>query len=296
MTDQFEDQLGYTPFSPSLSNIRHFEYCEPLRTEPIRAQVPTEESIVRMKKRMMIMESQSSYNMPRPMRDTIDGLLAKYYGRGPTIVSVALPDGAALDTVGPTLVAGLFASVVEGDFSMATSLLRMGAHVDGCKGEGLTPLLLAAGAGDIRMTDFLLAAGANVEHTDNDGLTALLVAVRYNQTRACQKLLKNEYTKANINSRDYKERNVVHLAIYFGCSHDLLRLLLSNGADPNAQDVEGRTPLHYCIDFDTKSAAHELLKKVNPENFPIEQGESDGCKWFECGLCQKRLERSCDVR
>ncbi len=63
-------------------------------------------------------------------------------------------------------------------------------------------------------------------------------AVRYNDSDAADKLARGH----NLEQRDALGRTPLHIAAMFGL-HEMVTLLLSRGADPNARDQWGVTPL-----------------------------------------------------
>lgn len=72
----------------------------------------------------------------------------------------------------------------------------------------------------------------SVDVTDEQGLTGLMWAAGYGQLGSARLLIK---WGANVNFRGPKSETTLHLAAAYG-HHDLVKLLLNNGADPNAYD------------------------------------------------------------
>ncbi|CAN5369981.1 hypothetical protein BH11ARM2_BH11ARM2_38060 [soil metagenome] len=95
---------------------------------------------------------------------------------------------------------------VARNIDIVRQLVDRGADIDYVNGQGYSLLINAAGEGDETMVRGLLELGANLE-TTSTGETALHAAV-------------------------------------WGDERRIVRILLEAGADPNAQDVDGRTPLH----------------------------------------------------
>lgn len=71
-----------------------------------------------------------------------------------------------------------------------------------------------------------------VDATDENGLTGLMWASAYGQLGSARQLLK---WNADVNFHGPKLATSLHLAAAYG-HHDVVKLLLSHGADPNACD------------------------------------------------------------
>ena len=73
---------------------------------------------------------------------------------------------------------------------------------------------------------------------------------------------------ANVNARDGVGRTPLHWAVFYGYV-DVARLLLDRGADVNARDEHGWTPLHWAAYFGRVDAARLLVERgadVNAKN------------------------------
>ena len=116
-------------------------------------------------------------------------------------------------------------------------------------------------AGDEGYVRLYLSQGVDIEKVDDaSGLTPLLTAAKSRRTEVCRILLMNE-PKAKINAIDKEKRGVLHLALCKSGGEDMIELLLCHGADPDAVDSSGSTPLHYCANFNKPLALRCLLAK-----------------------------------
>jgi len=67
---------------------------------------------------------------------------------------------------------------------------------------------------------------------------------------------------ANINARDNKGLTPLHKASQY-YSVDIMELLLAHGADVNAKDNHGHTPLHEAIYFNHPEAGFDRSKQID---------------------------------
>ncbi|GBP96779.1 Transient receptor potential channel pyrexia [Eumeta japonica] len=106
-----------------------------------------------------------------------------------------------------------------------------------------TALHLAADGGFIECVDLLLERGADASLEDHRGFTALHLAARASCLRCVELLLCKG--KANPNATDVDKRTPLHAAIGKTDSVcDIIEMLITRGAKVNQRDEYGFTPLH----------------------------------------------------
>ena len=131
-----------------------------------------------------------------------------------------------------------------------SALIAAGGKVDERSGGVVTPLFAAAVNGNAPVTRLLLEQGAQVDLPKPDGTTPLAIAAIGGYEEVVALLLAGG---ASPHSRTRKLRNTpLTLCATAACA----RLLLEAGADVNAANAEGSTPLH-------DAAAHGDLELVN---------------------------------
>eukprot|EP00056_Hartaetosiga_gracilis_P009559 m.137681 g.137681 ORF g.137681 m.137681 type:complete len:277 (+) comp13149_c0_seq10:527-1357(+) len=97
-----------------------------------------------------------------------------------------------------------------------------------------TPLIVACGEGHLEVVKVLVSAGADVNKIPERGRTAVLEASTYGHFDIVEVLLGNG---ADLHAK--LEGNTV---LHYADNADVMRLLLSKGANPNAVNDNGQTP------------------------------------------------------
>jgi ankyrin repeat protein len=124
------------------------------------------------------------------------------------------------------------------DAAVAALLLDAGATLEALNAEGFSPLGIACAAGNWRLARFLIERGAKPE--PKEGQPALLAAVvGDDDTAGVQLLLRH---KARVDARGARQRTALLLACAAG-NAEIVGELLGAGADRNAHDEDGITPL-----------------------------------------------------
>ena len=127
-------------------------------------------------------------------------------------------------------------------------------------------LLAKVREGDAPTAEILIKTFGDIEQIDDRGLTPLLVAAKHKHVAVVKVLLKDQVRtdgssiSANIRAKDPTGRNVLHHALFGSGPEDMIPLLIEKGADRNAKDKDGKTPLHYCVESNKYRAAGILLR------------------------------------
>lgn len=183
---------------------------------------------------------------------------------------VCLQLGAKLkeDVVGPE--GTLLHKLAEKNCPLAVDyLLENGLEVDAKNRFKQTPLHLAAQAGHIKNVELLLGKQAEVDSEDNSKHTPIFLAAFRGHLDVFQLLLKND---ANYFIRDVEKATILHVAAYYGHLGIIQEILKQPIIIQliNAQDDDGKTPLHkaVCGNFDSEIIRTLINAKafVNAEN------------------------------
>lgn len=136
------------------------------------------------------------------------------------------------------------------------ALANGGALLDYRTRDGVTALHRAIEKNNLEAIKTLLDLGASPNYRDNKGLTPLYYSVLYNaDSHVCELLL---HDHAVIGAADLQGWQEVHQACRNGLVQHLEHLLFY-GADMNARNASGNTPLHVCSVNEQESCARVLL-------------------------------------
>lgn len=104
--------------------------------------------------------------------------------------------------------------------------------------------------------ELLLKLGANVNAKNNKHNTPLYQAVRYCYKEIIEVMLKHD--DSGINNQNNKGKTLLHAAAHYSNDSDIIKLLLSYGADPSITDEQGKYPM----DDATSSKIIDILYKA----------------------------------
>ena len=156
--------------------------------------------------------------------------------------------------------------------------------------------LEAASQGNLPTVQWILQqpGGVNVNAGDQDGLTALHFAVCRGSVAIVQAILQVE--GVNVNARTISDFAPLHLACFSRHANQLpiLRALLEAGANPNAADDNGDTPLFFVARHSNIRRVEALLDAgADPaaRNRYLDTPLHRACFWGQLGAAQLLIQR-----
>lgn len=175
------------------------------------------------------------------------------------------------------------ASAARGDQEAIVHYLTAGMDVDATNGQGLTALLQATERGHLEIVKLLLGAGANPDIASPDGWSPLLAAAEHDHAEIAKVLLE---AHADVTTTDANGWTALMKAVYQGNTatvkqlapysteeadralmlaalknhHQIVPVLVENGADVNATTEEKQTPLMFAAMKGNEKAANALLE------------------------------------
>ncbi|KAG7388389.1 hypothetical protein PHYPSEUDO_012597 [Phytophthora pseudosyringae] len=194
--------------------------------------------------------------------------------------------------------------VTKGDLAEVMDALNAGADLAAKNSLGQSPAYAAAANGFHHVLTLLLERGASANDVALDGTSPLHAACENNHDRAAKILLKynarvdvaalNGYTPLHLAAKhghaeivsillsarakfDFPVRDMTTTALLLACMaghSNVVEQLLDAGADPQVEDADGNTPLHFTSRDGNYRATYLLLTAGADPDMPNEQDET----------------------
>lgn len=174
--------------------------------------------------------------------DIIDVYTASAYGDFLKLKSFVEADPVSLSTPDGNGYYALQWAALNNFADIMLYIIDHGGDVNAADNTKQTALHWAAVRGSIAAADVLLLNGARVEASDMNGFRAVHVAAQYGQTAVLNHIVAKY--GADFDAPDNEGRSPLHWAAYKGFT-DTVRLLLFRDASQGRQDRHGCTPLHW---------------------------------------------------
>ena len=181
------------------------------------------------------------------------------------VVLTFLQLGAAIEARTAYGESALHLAAGKGHLEIVELLLHHGADINSKAASGDTPLVCAAKGGSFGAIKLLLEHGAHIDSLpgDSNKSTTTMTQALYAYSKIVSMLLKGE---AEVNFRDVEAHGgrLLHIAARNerGCSQARkIKLRLKYGADLEARDDEGKTPLTTTVEENSLEALPFLIKR-----------------------------------
>lgn len=219
------------------------------------------------------------------------------------IIGMILDAGCNIDSTNNNGETPLSTAVRRGDVEIAKLLISRGADVNKADNNEATPLNIVAGfrfpSGNIlpyrftssdnhyasvEMLDLLLDAKADVDKADKNGNAPLHYAVRLDEELAVPIAERLLACGADVNARNNAGRTpLATLSRVAKNNKNVFKLLFKSGADANIPDNDGKTPVYFMAG-QLYLAGVKLLQKYGADvNFRMNNG--DGLLHYTCRTC-----------
>jgi ankyrin repeat protein len=175
---------------------------------------------------------------------TRQGALASLIQRGDRKAALErIRAGADVNEAQPDGTRPIHWAVFKVDYELLDALIAKKAKADVANEFGATPLAEAVKVTDARMVKTLLAAGAGVESPDLDGETALMLAIKTGDLPIVQMLI-NAGANVNTIEKQHKQTPLMYAAAAEKNAGEMVKLLLSKGADVKPRSLAYDWPSH----------------------------------------------------
>jgi len=156
----------------------------------------------------------------------------------------------------------------------------------------LLDLFEAAAVGDVLRIEDILTADPGASHAfSGDGWTALHLGAGFGTPQAADMLLQHG-AQVDAISRNAQRNQPLHAAVALARNAETVRLLLAHGADPNATQVGGFTPLFSAATANRRDLAAMLIEngarahhrsdlEKTATDFARERGHSELADWLD---------------
>ncbi|RLN48934.1 hypothetical protein BBJ28_00003274 [Nothophytophthora sp. Chile5] len=179
-----------------------------------------------------------------------------------------LQSGMDLQIVDSEGLTPLHAACKAGNEPAVALLVYYGANLDArALRDDATALLLACRSGNSSIVKLLVDAKASLSATDSEGDTVLHTAAQTGNPEVLRLVL-GACDHAVLSQRNYEGETALHIAAKLGYT-GIVRELLTYGANTEAEDSQGRTPLILSILENRVECVQVLQNPQNPSDSPV---------------------------
>ena len=172
------------------------------------------------------------------------------------MTNLLLHNQADVNALNDGKVSPLHCACTNGHLKMASLLLHGQANPNLPDTAGRTAMFQAMLSECAELVQLMLVHGANVNVQDVQGKTCLMVAMENKLSDLCTEVLLESTPDHSF--KDVKGSTLLHYAARY-CTHEVVDILLDQGADINAVDVHLASPLHTSITNSDEGVLASLL-------------------------------------
>lgn len=144
----------------------------------------------------------------------------------------------------------------DDEFRLFEALLEGGADVNALDGHGNTPLHYLVCKNNPRIVKLLLGYEPDPGVKDKEGRTPLLVSILSSNYEILQLLL----SYYGVNDTSHHGCSALHLAVFHLVDLNTIKCIVKSGADPNALNLTGQTPLMILLKKKHFSSTNAILR------------------------------------
>ncbi|XP_014670773.1 PREDICTED: palmitoyltransferase ZDHHC17-like [Priapulus caudatus] len=200
---------------------------------------------------------ENGYDVRQPDAENVTLLHWAAINNRKELVRYYLSKGAYIDQLGGDLMSTpLHWATRQGHLQMVVLLMQYGADPSLRDGEGCSPIHLAAQFAHTTIVAYLIAKGQDANMPDRNGMTPLMWA--------CYRVVNPDPTRllltfnADIHLRDRVHHNTALHWAQVSSNHSVIQNLLNTGANVDATNDKGETPLDIAIDKNNQWMVEKL--------------------------------------
>eukprot|EP00210_Caulerpa_lentillifera_P006979 g6674.t1 len=185
-----------------------------------------------------------------------------------------------LTVYGAGTASDLVQAIVNNDLGLLEYLVDSGADIEQRSGRSMTPLIAACNCGFLEGVKFLVERDANMSASSLDGITCLLVASKKRREDVLSYLLEQE--SCPVTNTDIDGYSALHYIVLLD-NPDITSCIISKGADINAKNQDGESPVFLATKNNCVDSLRVLLEagadpnvKTESENYALHEAVNEG--------------------